>query len=174
VATVFLGLLYFFQWVHAYALWRRLCDGLYIYWYLRGVITELESWQSVQNFLTRVPTVPRTVEAEIDLKDGIEAAEAQLDALRPDVVLIRYGGHKVGIVPRLIGAERLRGAHLRRILATNLAWPMMMTLVTEGGFNVRRAYTCGAPTMRRLNGLEAQPGWSENREICKENSRNVG
>jgi hypothetical protein len=58
----------------------------------------------------------------------LEAAERRLDQERPDGAQIRLGPRTVGRIPPQPGAERLRGVHLRHILATDLAWPLLVAL----------------------------------------------
>jgi hypothetical protein len=76
-------------------------------------------------------------EAEIDLCKGLEAAERLLDAKRPAGVQIRYGQQWVGRIPSQSGAERLRGAHLRPILANQLARPLFKALALEGAIDLK-------------------------------------
>ena len=41
---------------------------------------------------------------------------------------MRLDDHDVGLVPAVAGAEPLRGDHLRRLLALDLAWPLSVAL----------------------------------------------
>jgi len=102
------------------------------YWYWRGVAKEIGSEKSLADFLRKVPDDGiDDSEIEIDLRDGLEAAEWRLSEERPASARIRYGRQAVGRIPRRPDAERLRGAHLRAILATTMAWPLLNALTLE-------------------------------------------
>jgi glycosyltransferase involved in cell wall biosynthesis len=120
------------EWARSRRRWHRLVDELLDYWYWRGVAAELGSQQSLLRFLQDVPTDIGTYnEIELDLSIGLEAAEREIDEKRPDGIWIRYGQQPIGHIPPKPGAERLRGAHLRPVLATQLAWPLLMALAWE-------------------------------------------
>lgn len=114
-------------------LWRRLLDNMLDYWYWRGVAKEIGTERALADFLHSAPS--RTdgdgSEIEIDLRDGLEAAERRLSEERPASVRIRYGRQAVGRIPPRLDAERLSGAHLRAILATTMAWPLLNALTLE-------------------------------------------
>jgi glycosyltransferase involved in cell wall biosynthesis len=114
--------------------WRRLLDDLLGYWYWRGVAAELGSRRALAGFIEAGLSAidEGGDEFEIDLRKGLELAERQLDEARPSAVRIRYGGQPVGRIPLQSGVERLRGVHLRPILATDLAMPLLKALALEG------------------------------------------
>lgn len=115
--------LWLLEWTRMRGLWRRIMFGLLAYWYWRGVTQELKSPQAVAEFLETEPNqanVDEEAEIELDLCLGLEAAERLLDDARPASVVVRYGSQIVGHIDPQPGAERLRGVHLRRILATSL------------------------------------------------------
>jgi hypothetical protein len=72
---------------------------------------------------------------EIDLSEGIEEAEHQIEAQKPSGLTIRFGKHLVGFIRPKPGAEKLRGKHLRDILVNNLAIPYLRVLAIEGVIN---------------------------------------
>jgi hypothetical protein len=113
--------------------WRRLCNTLRDYWYWRGVADELGSRRALAGFLQGGPVhVDESAhEIEIDLREGLEAAERRLDEERPAGVRIRYGKQPVGRIPPAPGAERLRGVHLRPGLARQLATPLLIALAMD-------------------------------------------
>jgi GT2 family glycosyltransferase len=122
------------EWARLYSRWWQLCGRLRSYWYWRGVAQAVGTQRALVNFLEGRPA-PADVgghEIELDLREGLEIAERRLDEERPAGVRIRYGKQPVGRIPPQAGAERLRGAHLRRILATDLAWPLLKALALEG------------------------------------------
>jgi GT2 family glycosyltransferase len=114
-------------------LWRRLLDNMLDYWYWRGVAKEIRSERALADFLRNAPagSADDDSEIEIDLRDGLEAAERRLSAERPASARIRYGRQAVGRIPPRPDAERLRGAHLRAILATTMTWPLLNAVTVE-------------------------------------------
>lgn len=119
------------------SLWRRLLDGLLYYWYWRGAAKVLGTQRALADFLYGAPARADKfgIEIEIDLREGLEIAEQRLDERRPAGARIRYGRRPVGRIPPMLGAERLRGVHLRPILATDLAWLLHEAMVLEDAFS---------------------------------------
>jgi glycosyltransferase involved in cell wall biosynthesis len=117
--------------------WRRLCRQLRDYWYWLGVAETLGTRRALASFLQGGPvrTDEGAHEIELNLREGLEAAERRLDEERPAAVRIRCGQQPVGRIPPQPGAERLRGVHLRPILATDLAAPLLVALAMEGTIN---------------------------------------
>jgi glycosyltransferase involved in cell wall biosynthesis len=113
--------------------WRHLCGAVRRYWYWRGVAEALDGRQSVAEYLQAglATNVGHGTEIEIDLRDGVETAEQILDERRPQSVCVRYGRQLVGRIPAQPGAEPLKGSHLRPILATNMAWPLLQAMALE-------------------------------------------
>ena len=115
--------------------WHKLNGRLHQYWYLRGVADEVKTIKGLTAFFqTALPdTVKENNELKLnlDLKAGLLDAEKQIDQFRPDSVRINYGDHFIGeILPRP-GVERLRGAHLRPLLATHFPETLMHALVMD-------------------------------------------
>ena len=118
-------------------LWRRLCGGLRHYWYLRGAAEELKDQSGFAKFFQSGPHHPdrNDGEVQIDLLEGIQLAERRLDEERPAGIRICYGKQFIGRIPCQAGAERLRGKHLRSVLATQLAWPVLRAYALEAVFS---------------------------------------
>ena len=114
-------------------LWRRVFMGLRRYWYLRGAADELRSAKAVAAFLQggSARKGQDGVEIDIDLSEGLEAAERELDEVRPSGAGLSYRGHLIGRIPSQAGAEPLRGAHLRPALAGDLAMSLLTALALE-------------------------------------------
>lgn len=114
--------------------WRWLRAKLRGYWYLRGVIDELKSRSAISSFMQATPARGDLGghEINIDLQQGWEAAESLLDAERPAGVYLYYGQQKVGHIFPQAGAEPLRGAHLRSILALRFAEPLARAIGVNG------------------------------------------
>lgn len=113
--------------------WTRLHDKLRFYWYLRGVTEALRSWPELVCYaLEVVPQAQDVQEIVIDLRDGIAAAEEQIDRRRPESVGLRYGRHVLGIMPAAAGAEPWRGAHLRPFLIRYCGRALLRAMALEG------------------------------------------
>lgn len=120
------------EWLRLRHYWRSLLDRLLGYWYLRGIAKASSLQQALQSFLQAdmsALSAASSLEIEIDLAEGFEPAEQQVDRARPTAIRLRYGSQMVGRIPPKIGTERLRGIHLRAELTQNLAqscWSKMM------------------------------------------------
>jgi glycosyltransferase involved in cell wall biosynthesis len=114
--------------------WRWLRAKLRGYWYLRGVIDEIKSRSAISSFMQGGLGGADWggSEINIDLQQGWEAAEALIDAERPAGVYLYYGEHTVGHILPQAGAQRLRGAHLRSILARQFAEPLARAIGVNG------------------------------------------
>jgi glycosyltransferase involved in cell wall biosynthesis len=122
------------EWMRLRGRWSRLLYELLDYWYWRGAAEELSTQRALADFLRGGPARADedAHEIELDLREGLEKAERRLDEERPAGACIRYGQWPVGRIPPQPGAERLRGVHLRPILATDLAWPLLRAMALEG------------------------------------------
>ena len=111
--------------------WQRLSYKLHTYWYYRGLIDELRTRENLLAYFRHEPVVHEIKNIEIDLEKGMEAAETLIDKERPHTLTIRSGIHEIATISYKPGAERLKGAHLRRILATAASKPLMNTLALK-------------------------------------------
>ncbi|MBW4523138.1 MAG: glycosyltransferase [Scytolyngbya sp. HA4215-MV1] len=118
--------------------WRSLLDRLLGYWYLRGIAKASSLQQALQSFLqadtSSLSNLP-SLEIEIDLADGFDQAEQQVDQARPTAIRLRYGSQIVGRIPPKIGVERLRGIHLRAELTKGLAKSCLSRMMLERGWS---------------------------------------
>lgn len=117
-------------------LWRLLFRSLCIFWYWRGMAAELAA--SPHRAGVRPDRLDRldhplevASEIELDLRPGLAAAERRLDQERPAAVRVYYGHHYVGRLTPRPEAERLRGNHLRAILATELTLPLAAAMTLD-------------------------------------------
>jgi GT2 family glycosyltransferase len=123
--------------------WKGLWDVLKDYWYWRGAAGEIADRRVLADLAALSEGyADEHPEVEIDLSEGLDAAERLLDEQRPAVLRLIYGSHPIGVVPFAPGAELLKGAHLRSILTSALAAPMIAALTkagvtTESDSNVR-------------------------------------
>jgi GT2 family glycosyltransferase len=113
--------------------WSKFYGQLRSYWYWRGVRDELGGRTTVANFVQAAPVHldDAAFDLELNLREGLSAAMRQVDEGRPLSIRLRYGDHIIGRVAVVPGAEPLRGAHLRFILAKNFAWPLACALAIE-------------------------------------------
>jgi glycosyltransferase involved in cell wall biosynthesis len=140
--------------------WLRLYGQLFSYWYWRGVGDELDSRRALASFLQGGPAHidESGCEIELDLREGLAATMQRLDEERPSSVRLRYGQHIVGRIPPQPGAERLRGVHLRPILATQFAWPLVKAIAIENTFGATTVddQVLRACSLHSLGGEHAQ------------------
>jgi GT2 family glycosyltransferase len=114
--------------------WRWLRTKLRGYWYFRGVVDELKTRSAISSFMLGGPARGNLSEHEIelDLMQGWEAAERQIDAERPAGIYLYYGKLTVGHIAPEVGKEMLRGAHLRSILALHLSEQLGRAIAVNG------------------------------------------
>ena len=91
-----------------HALWTRVNGGLQLHHYWRGVLNEAQNWEEVRSLAAGMPLV----EAEVDLAQGMEAAQRRLAQLRPQGVRFTWHGLPLGRIPAEAGAEPLGPRHL--------------------------------------------------------------
>jgi GT2 family glycosyltransferase len=121
------------EWARLRGRWRRLEGHVRRYWYWRGVAEEVGDLPSLAAFL-RPATDHLSLgepEPEVELSDGFDVAEAAIDRVRPRAVRVLFGGRPVGRIDPRPGAERLRGVHLRPVLATALAKPLLIAMAVQ-------------------------------------------
>lgn len=113
--------------------WQQLNERLHRYWYLRGAIDALKTKKALfallQGGLMR--SNESDPEIELDLQQGLERAEQQIDESRPASLRIRYGSCPLGRIPPQAGVERFRGVHLRPILGDSFAWSLFQALTLD-------------------------------------------
>jgi GT2 family glycosyltransferase len=108
--------------------WRALLTRLLTYWYWRGVAT----MASRAEIASLGGMVASEAPATIDLAGGIDEAAREIDRLRPNALRLTFGTVVVGVVPPMIGHERLRGEHLRLLLARWFPRPYRRALAAAG------------------------------------------
>ncbi|MGB8191031.1 MAG: glycosyltransferase family 2 protein [Chitinophagaceae bacterium] len=111
--------------------WSRASYRLLTYWYYRGLMDELKTQESLLRYFSHEPDESGIKKTDINLENGLKAAEAILDEERPHAATIFYGHEKIGTIPFKPGTERLKGVHLRRILATTFSKSLMKTLALK-------------------------------------------
>jgi len=136
--------------------WRKLNGATRRYWYWRGVADALGSQAELDRFLAygRGPESTESV-LDIDLGLGIAEAEWRLDIERPAAVRVWHGDVLIGLIPPVPGAERLRGRHLRPLLARLLGTPLSNAMAIEALPSSTRAPIGGLATPRRGAPLDA-------------------
>lgn len=113
-----------------YPTWLRVLTGLMIYWYWRGVASEIPSLDMLNEFLSARGHEPEAQHGlALHLEQGLAAAAARLDEVRPAAVGIYYQDRRIGHIPILPGSELLRGRHLRPLLSRHFRTPLLQALV---------------------------------------------
>lgn len=113
-------------------LWNRFNYKLHIYWYLRGLLDELHTRKNLNEYLRYKPGNKTNKEVlEIDLEKGFTAAEQLLDQVNPYSVRLTFGEQVIGVIPYKPGMEKLKGAHLRYILANELSSDFLKTIALQ-------------------------------------------
>lgn len=115
--------------------WRAVQGAVMYFSYWRGAASQLGGPAQLAALAASVAPAAAAATAraedqalEIELRDGLTAAERAIDAVRPVALRVRLDGHEVGLVPAVPGAEPLRGEHLRRLLALDLARPLSIAI----------------------------------------------
>jgi glycosyltransferase involved in cell wall biosynthesis len=112
--------------------WNYLNNKLHSYWYGSGVLKELHTRKNLKDYLRFQPENRINHEClTINLKNGLAAAEKILDENRPATIKIILDNHQIGSIAYKPGFERLRGVHLRPILATELESALMKTVAFD-------------------------------------------
>lgn len=100
-------------------IWRWALDALMAYWYWRGVAEALPGrLAALERFLHDPAGPAAAAPLAVDVGQGLEAAETELERERPMAMDIYFNGNKLGSVSSLAGMEPLCGIHLRAALAT--------------------------------------------------------
>lgn len=133
-SEVFHKLLGVLEWMRLRRPWRFILDISMIYWYMRGAADKLGSKKAFFDFLNAEFDQEKEFASiiEINLAEGFDCAETRIDQECPNGLVIRYGKHKIGTLDPVPGLERLRGDHLRLILAKYFPIPILMALAHEG------------------------------------------
>jgi glycosyltransferase involved in cell wall biosynthesis len=112
--------------------WKALNNRLHRYWYFRGWLDEFPKTQELYHFIHNCLRHKKQDEAlDVDLKPGFIAATQLLDQLRPSSINVQYGKHFIGTIPARPGAERIKGHHLRQLLAVELSESLMTSLALD-------------------------------------------
>lgn len=116
--------------------WNRVFALLQAYAYWCGVAESLVSHRALSQRLRDIKkqraAAPARLPYDLDLSHGLASAERRLDEERPLAAQLRLGSRVVGLIPAQPGAEPLRGAHLRPLLATTFAPAFREALSREG------------------------------------------
>ena len=131
IAFLFLRLLKLYEKLRLRSSWHKLGGKMHQYWYVRGLTEELNSQQALEYFFEKTQAVEGHTDLELDLVEGLVAAEELIEQYRPGSLHINYGPHFIGKVKPLPGSEKLRGAHLRQILKTNFSQTLVHALIVE-------------------------------------------
>jgi hypothetical protein len=111
--------------------WQRLHGALISYWYWRGVVMEVgghaEFGAFALHFREAAGNEPLRLE-DVDLANGLDTVEQYLEVTRPDALRVFWNRVLVGKIRSQPGSEPLRGAHLRRLIESQLRDALTLTL----------------------------------------------
>jgi hypothetical protein len=96
--------------------WRSVFDGVLSYWYWRGVSLAVKTRDELESRLREGAALATHPPLVIDVAQGLERAEHQIETARPRSLRIVLGDAEIGTLPAYAGWEPLRGAHLRPLL----------------------------------------------------------
>jgi len=181
------------EWLRLRRAWRKLNGTTRRYWYWRGVADAVGGLDELEQFLAN-GSLARDAEPmlDIDLSAGIDGAERRLDVERPAALRVWCGDVLLGHVPPAPGAERLRGRHLRPLLARYLATPLLNARAiealaagsrapmdepaeTKGGDAIDDPLLVASVDLSRgVHDLEVPPGYGAARVLIRARGRPLG
>jgi glycosyltransferase involved in cell wall biosynthesis len=156
--------------------WQGLLEELLDYWYWRGLMDVFKCADALEDFVNKsdLPFHERIKTIEINLSNGIDNVEKILDHDRPDEIIVYYRKTKIGVIPFMPGRDKLRGCHLRPILADELAIPFLKALAVENdvqGFKENLLFLLPAQDEAESwkNKLQAQKSWLDvSKSYCQQ------
>lgn len=132
LASILLRRLRLYEWLRLRYRWNALLDDLFYHAYWRGVAAARGASPPPGLLEPARHVTAGAVPLDVDLADGLESAEALLDRERPAAATLLFGDRLIGEVPAMPGAERLRGLHLRPLLAGLFIEPYLCALALAG------------------------------------------
>jgi len=132
------------------ALWKKCAFKLFELHYWKGVVKATGSLADYRQVLGQQIPAPSEWLPEVDLANGIEAAEAAITAIRPCGLTVRYGDQPIGTIVCDPLRERLHGSYLRAWLGQHKVYDLVQVLGLE---QVRAR----ADTQRLLGATPAEP-----------------
>lgn len=129
-----LSVMNFYERVKKRFSWHKINSRLNDYWYIRGITDEFKTKKEFLSFIAKLRSeTPKEdqVSLQIDLRAGVLEAERQIDRLRPAGMQIFFGDHFIGKVKPVPGAEKLKGIHLKSILATQFPDTLTYAIMIE-------------------------------------------
>ncbi|MFN2433312.1 MAG: glycosyltransferase family 2 protein [Gemmatimonadota bacterium] len=117
--------------------WRKLYGALHDFWYWRGCAAEIGSERALARFLADADLRESGgAPLDLDLAGGLASAEDLLDRVRPESLRVRLGAVPIGSVLPRPGSERIRGVHLRTILAEEMSVALIEALALKDAANL--------------------------------------
>ncbi|MBZ0266920.1 hypothetical protein K8I85_02090, partial [bacterium] len=110
--------------------WRHLYGLLHLYSFWRGYHDPLNGPSGA---VDRGGVAPDGAVVDVELAAGLEAGTDVLDRLRPSAARVCWHGRPIGTIEPASGAERLRGSHLRSLLARELSDSLRQVLLEDEG-----------------------------------------
>jgi glycosyltransferase involved in cell wall biosynthesis len=127
-------------------IWRRFAYGRFELAYWQGVAETVGDLQALQQVIASAPEpAPAEPLPELDLAEGLEEAEAWLDAARPAGVVVRYGCEQIGVLGAENLRERLHAGHLRPWLAKHQVYPLLVAMAMSQAQSAALVPATGGP-----------------------------
>jgi hypothetical protein len=116
--------------------WLNLCYKMMKFEYWNGIAREVETPRALNAWFSNDITTNMAVRSpahplELELSEGLEAAESMLNRIRPMELRLRLRGQFVCALSADLRCELLHGGHLRPKLATEYAHPMLVALAVS-------------------------------------------
>lgn len=132
IANFAVTLMSYLERLKMFSSWRKLNYRLHQYWYLRGLMMSAGTTKTLyQTIQTKKIVAGENQTLKIDLKDGLEKAEEQINQHQPLVITIFYRTKFIGSLNHDAGIEPIKGVHLRKILKENFSKELAPTLSDE-------------------------------------------
>ena len=124
--------MYLLEWLRLRNRWQKLNYRLHRYWYLRGMIQELDSHKQFDLYMYDDQTGENCeTTLEIDLRDGIDQAKRRVEEVKPHCIKLKYDNLSIGQLNNKTGAEKLRGVHLIPMLAKEVPFTLAGTVAMQ-------------------------------------------
>jgi hypothetical protein len=101
---------------------------------LRGASEKLGSLQELDRFLREGLPLDKLPgpRIELDLTNGMKAAQRRIDQIRPIAITVKYGALEVARINPVPGAERIRSRHFKSLLLQILGLSPFRWLLSAG------------------------------------------
>jgi glycosyltransferase involved in cell wall biosynthesis len=136
-ANLCASLMHYFEKFQMHSSWLKMNYRLHQYWYVRGLMASVRSAEEFRQYITdKDIDLNKHKKQVIDLQQGLKKVQEALDESKPFGIDIYYGPKFIGSINYEPGAERIKGAHLRKILKDKFSEELASTLFPEQIFKI--------------------------------------